>query len=123
MPAIVLVQHPAGEWMGADGMAEEKRLVDQLGQLPNTHKVIHRGPTSSGSRSEQQMRMGLLTSFNDPTAKRHPPAQPDRSQSAGARLWLDRSPPSSTRPKRPPPRATYYYLGGLPSVTPLGRPG
>jgi len=89
MPAIILVQHPDDTWMGSDGLAQEKSLVDSLAQLPNTEKILT-VTDSSGSKLAQQTRMGLLTSINDPTQSVILMLSHEDPQSPTARLWLDR---------------------------------
>jgi RND superfamily putative drug exporter len=116
MPAIILVQHPAAEWMNTDGLAQEKTLVDQLGQLPNTEKILT-VTDASGTRGAQQMRMGLLTSFNDPTQSVILMLSQADPQSPIARLWLDRITATLGRSEKAQPNGPRYYLGGLPSVT------
>ena len=66
MPAIVLVQHPTGDWISGSGLSDEKLLVNQFDELPNTSKVVTVSD-STGPRRVQQSRMGLLTSYADPT--------------------------------------------------------
>ena len=116
MPIIVLVQHPSGEWMNADGLAQEKTLVDQLSQLPNTEKVVTVSDTS-GSRRMQQTRMGLLTSFNDPSQSVILLLSQADPQSSTARLWIDRVTALLGRSEKAAPAGPRYFVGGLPSVT------
>jgi RND superfamily putative drug exporter len=116
MPAIILVQHPAAEWMGAEGLAQEKALVDQLGRLPNSQKIIS-VTDNSGPRRAQQTRMGLLTSFNDPTQSVILMLSQADPQSPTARIWLDRISAVLKGAQKADPKGPRYYLGGLPSVT------
>ncbi len=116
MPAIILVQHPAADWLNAEGIAQEKALVDQLAQLPNTEKVLT-VTDPSGSRREQQTRMGLLTSFDDPTQSVILMLSHSDPQSATSRDWLDRITALLAQNEKTGPAGVHYYLGGLPSVT------
>jgi RND superfamily putative drug exporter len=116
MPAIILVQHPGAEWMSVDGLAQEKNLVDQLGQLPNTQKIISVSD-NSGTRRAQQTRMGLLTSYNDPTQSVILMLSEADPQSPAARIWLDRISAVLNRAEKADAHGPHYYLGGLPSVT------
>ncbi|MCE0483300.1 MAG: MMPL family transporter [Methylacidiphilales bacterium] len=115
MPAIVLVQHPDGDWMG-NGMDQEKALVERLSTLSNTEKVMTVTDTS-GSRSTQQIRMGLLTSFNDPTQNVILLLSRTDPQSPAARHWLDQITGVLADAEKSAPAGTHYYVGGLPSVT------
>jgi RND superfamily putative drug exporter len=116
MPAIILVQHPGDDWMGSDGLALEKNLVDQLAQLPNTEKILT-VTDNSGSRLAQQTRMGLLTSINDPTQSVILMLSHDDPQSPTARVWLDRITTLLAQAEKEAPKGTHFYVGGLPSVT------
>jgi putative drug exporter of the RND superfamily len=116
MPAIILVQHPMQDWMNADGLAQEKSLVDQLSQLPNTQKVLTVSD-DSGSRKAQQMRMGLLTSFNDASQSVILMLSKTDPQSPGARDWLDQITKTLKDSEKALPNGPRYSLGGLPSVT------
>jgi RND superfamily putative drug exporter len=128
MPAIILVQHPSQDWMGSDGMAQEKSLVDQLAALPNTEKVLSVTDTS-GSRREQQTRMGMLTSDSDPTQSVILMLSRTDPQSPVARDWLDQITALLRGSEKASPAGPRYSLGGLPSVTLsadrviVGRPG
>jgi RND superfamily putative drug exporter len=116
MPAIILVQHPNGDWMNGAGLAQEKDLVDQLAALPNTAKIIT-VTDSSGTRPEQQTRMGLLTSFNDPSQSVILMLSDADPQSGTARIWLDRTSALLSQAEADAPDGPRYALGGLPSVT------
>jgi len=116
MPAIILVQHPNGDWMIGDGMAREKELVDQLNQLPNTEKVLS-VTDNSGSRRAQQSRMGLLTSSSDASQSVILMLSKSDPQSMVARAWLDNITAVLTASEKAHPDGTHYELGGLPSVT------
>jgi RND superfamily putative drug exporter len=116
MPAIILVQHPNDTWLNGEGLAQEKTLVDQLEQLPNTAKVIT-VTDATGTRREQQTRMGLLTSFSDPTQSVILMLSQVDPQSTAARLWLDRINALLNHSERAAPDGPRYYVGGLPSVT------
>jgi RND superfamily putative drug exporter len=116
MPAIVLMRHPASDWMTADGLAQEKTLVDQLAQLPNTQKIIS-VTDSSGSHRVQQMRMGMLTSFEDPSQSVLLLLSRADPQSPTAREWLDQISELLTKTETAAPNGTHYFVGGLPSVT------
>jgi RND superfamily putative drug exporter len=116
MPAIILVQHPSQEWMTNDGLAQEKILVDQLAKLPNTEKVLS-VTDDSGSRRAQQMRMGLLTSFNDTSQNVILMLSRTDPQSPTARDWLDQISVLLKDAEKTAPDGPRYSLGGLPSVT------
>ncbi len=116
MPAIILVQHPTKEWMNADGLAQEKKLIDQLTQLPNTEKVLTVTDTS-GSRRAQQTRMGMLTSFNDPSQSVILMLSRTDPQSQKAREWLDQITAQLKDAEKAAPDGPRYSVGGLPSVT------
>lgn len=116
MPAIILVQHPDGDWMGSDGLAQEKSLVDRLAQLPNTEKILT-VTDSSGSKLAQQTRMGLLTSFSDPSQSVILMLSSSDPQSPTARVWLDQITALLAQTEKDAPKGTHYYVGGLPSVT------
>jgi len=128
MPAIILVQHPTSDWMNSDGLAQEKSLVDQLSQLPNTGKVLT-VTDASGSRREQQTRMGMLTSGTDPTQGIILLLSRTDPQSPVARDWLDQISALLKDAENAAPNGPHYSLGGLPSVTLsadrviVGRPG
>jgi len=116
MPAIILVQHPAQDWMNGDGLAQEKNLVDRLAQLPNTEKVMT-VTDNSGSRRAQQTRMGLLTSFNDTSQNVILMLSHDDPQSPVARGWLDQITALLKKTEAAAPDGPRYSVGGLPSVT------
>jgi putative drug exporter of the RND superfamily len=116
MPAIILVQHPTQDWMDGDGLAREKNLVDQLAQLPNTEKVMT-VTDNSGSRRAQQMRMGLLTSYTDPSQSVIMVLSRTDPQSPTARGWLDQITALLKDSEKAAPDGPRYSVGGLPSVT------
>ncbi len=116
MPAIILVQHPAKDWMDGEGLAREKKLVDQLALLPNTEKVLT-VTDNSGSRRAQQTRMGLLTSFNDTSQNVILMLSRTDPQSPPARDWLDQITALLKKSEAAAPDGPRYSVGGLPSVT------
>jgi len=116
MPAIILVQHPKTDWLGAEGMAQEKSLVDRLAQLPNTEKVLT-VTDNTGSRRAQQTRMGLLTSFNDTSQSVILMLSRSDPQSPTARHWLDQMTALLKDAEKADPAGPRYSVGGLPSVT------
>jgi len=116
MPAIVLVQHPTKDWMNGDGLAQEKNLVDQLAKLDNTEKVLT-VTDNSGSRRAQQMRMGMLTSFNDTSQSIIMMLSHEDPESRAARDWLDRITTVLKDAEKAAPSGPRYSLGGLPAVT------
>ncbi len=116
MPAIILVQHPDADWMTGDGPAQEADLVKKLTALPNTLKILT-VTDSSGTRLAQQTRMGLLTSFNDPTQSVILMLSASDPQSQPARDWLDAITGTLALAEKDAPKGTHYYVGGLPSVT------
>jgi putative drug exporter of the RND superfamily len=116
MPAIILVEHPAADWLGADGMAQEKGLVDRLTQLPNTQKAIT-VTDASGSKRVQQTRMGMLTSFSDPSQSVILLLSRADPQSPVARKWLDQITDLLKKEEAATPGGPRYFVGGLPSVT------
>jgi RND superfamily putative drug exporter len=116
MPAIILVQHPTKDWMNADGLAQEKNLVDQLAQLDNTEKVLT-VTDNSGSRRSQQTRMGLLTSFNDTSQSVILMLSRTDPESPTARTWLGNITKKLNESEKAIPDGPRYSLGGLPSVT------
>ena len=116
MPATILVQHSDGDWIAGEGLAQEKKLVDQLAQIPNTEKVITVAD-STGTRTAQQARMVLLTSSNDPTQNVILMLSRADPQSPVARQWLDRITATLQAEEKANPGGPKYYLGGLPSVT------
>ena len=116
MPAIILVQHPSGDWMNADGIANEKAIIDKLSHLPNTEKVLS-VTDSTGSRRAQQMRMGLLTSIDEPSQSIILMLSKDDPQSVTARAWLDQIADVLTHAEKAAPDGPRYSLGGLPAVT------
>jgi len=116
MPAIILVQHPTKDWMSGEGLDQEKKLVDQLAQLPNTEKVLT-VTDNSGSRRAQQTRMGLLTSFNDPSQSVILMLSRTDPQSPPARDWLNQITALLKASEKAIPEGPRYSVGGLPSVT------
>ncbi len=116
MPAIVLTQHDSPDWLGTDGLAREKALVDKLTALPNTEKTLT-VTDATGSRRSQQMRMGLLTSLNDPSQSVLLVLSKSDPQSPTARRWLDQISAVLDAEELAAPKGTHYYLGGLPAVT------
>ena len=116
MPAIILVQHPTKDWLNGDGVTQEKALVDQLAQLPNTEKVMT-VTDNTGTRRAQQMRMGLLTSYNDPSQNVILMLSRTDPQSPVAREWLDQITALLNTTEAAAPNGPHYSLGGLPSVT------
>jgi len=116
MPAIILVQHSAAEWLTGDGLAQEKALVEKLSKPYNTEKVIT-VTDSTGARRVQQTRMGLLTSYSDPTQSVILLLSHTDPQSRPARDWLDDVSRTLAQEEIADPNGPRYYLGGLPSVT------
>jgi len=116
MPAIILVQHPTDDWMNADGIAQEKTLIDKLSQLPNTEKVLS-VTDATGSRREQQTRMGLLTSANDASQSVILMLSRTDPESPTARDWLDDITGVLKQSEADFPAGPRYSLGGLPAVT------
>lgn len=116
MPAIILVQHPTQDWMNADGLAQEKTLVDQLAKLSNTEKVLS-VTDNSGSRRMQETRMGLLTSYSDPSQSVIMMLSRTDPQSPTARNWLDKITAVLKDAEKAAPDGPRYSVGGLPSVT------
>ncbi|HEV3272356.1 MAG TPA: MMPL family transporter [Candidatus Methylacidiphilales bacterium] len=116
MPAIILVQHPTQDWMNGDGLAQEKKLVEGLARLDNTEKVLT-VTDNSGSRRAQQIRMGMLTSFNDPSQSIIMMLSRTDPQSLTARKWLGDITKVLKETETAAPDGPRYYLGGLPSVT------
>jgi RND superfamily putative drug exporter len=116
MPAIILVQHATPDWITGDGMASEAQLVSQFNELTNTQKVMTVSD-SSGSRRAQQSRMGLLTSYTDPTQNVILLLSKTDPQSRDARTWLTQIETILSTAKVGAPNGPSYYLGGLPAVT------
>jgi RND superfamily putative drug exporter len=116
MPCIVMVQHPNGDWMTNGGMADEAALVQHFADMPNTLKVVS-VTDNSGTRRMQQTRMGLLTSFNDPTQSVMLVLSRADPQSSTTRLWLDDISNLLIRSEAANPNGPHYYVGGLPAVT------
>jgi RND superfamily putative drug exporter len=120
MPAIILVQHPDGDWMVNDGLAQEKSLIDRLENdpdvQPNTEKILT-VTDNSGSKLAQQTRMGLLTSNQDLSQSVILMLSRSDPQSPTARKWLDGITALLARAEKDAPKGTHYYVGGLPSVT------
>ncbi len=116
MPAIILIEHPAADWMSSEGRAQEKILVDQLARLPNTEKILT-VTDESGSKRAQQTRMGMLTSFSDTSQSVIMMLSRSDPQSPTARDWLDQITGLLAKTERDAPTGPRYYVGGLPSVT------
>ena len=116
MPAIIVVKHPAADWMTSGGLDQEKALVGTLSKLPNTKQVLT-VTDNTGSRRAQQMRIGMLTSSNDPTQSAILMLSQTDPQSPTARDWLDQITAVLHDAEKASPDGTHYYLGGLPSVT------
>ncbi len=116
MPAIVLVQHTSPDWITGDGMAVEKNLVAQFNGLLNTQKTMT-VTDATGSPKAQQSRMGLLTSFSDPTQSVILLLSKADPQSPNARTWLVQIGRILAATEAASPPGTHYYLGGLPAVT------
>ena len=116
MPAIVLVQHTSADWISGDGLAVEKDLVKQFNGLENTQKTLTVSDTT-GSRRAQNSRMGLLTSYSDPTQSAILLLSKTDPQSPEARDWLKLIGNILTTTEAASPKGTHYYLGGLPAVT------
>ena len=91
-------------------------MVDKLAKLPNTEKVLT-VTDNSGSRRAQQTRMGLLTSFNDPSQSVILMLSRSDPQSPVARHWLDDITAVLAQEQKQTPAGPHYFLGGLPSVT------
>jgi RND superfamily putative drug exporter len=116
MPATILAEHPDGDWMTNGGLTQEQALVDKLSQLPNTGKVMTVAD-SSGPRRSQQMRMGLLTSSNEPKQDVILALSRTDPQSPEARAWLDQITQVLHDVEKANPNGPHYSLGGLPAVT------
>jgi RND superfamily putative drug exporter len=116
MPAIVLVQHPSADWITGDGLVIESALVNQFNELPNTAKTMTVSD-ASGSRRAQQSRMGLLTSFSEPTQSIILLLSKTDPQSPEARDWLTKIGTILATTEAAAPAGTHYFLGGLPAVT------
>jgi RND superfamily putative drug exporter len=116
MPAIVLVQHPTADWIAGDGMTDEARMVQQFNELTNTQKTMT-VTDSTGSRRAQQSRMGLLTSYSDPTQNVILLLSKTDPQSRDARIWLTQIDTILSTAEIGGPTGPKYYLGGLPAVT------
>ncbi len=116
MPAIVLVQHASADWITGDGLAAEQALVNQFNELPNTSKTLTVSD-ASGSRRAQQSRMGLLTSYSDPTQNVILLLSKTDPQSPQARQWLVDIAKILAAGQLGAPAGAHYYLGGLPAVT------
>jgi RND superfamily putative drug exporter len=116
MPAIVLIQHPSPDWIVGDGMVIESTLVKQFNELDNTAKTLTVSDTT-GSRRTQQSRMGLLTSYSEPSQSVILLLSKTDPQSPQARDWLvEVGDILATTEAAAAPR-THYFLGGLPAVT------
>ncbi len=72
---------------------------------------------STGSRRAQQMRMGLLTSIDEPSQSIILMLSKDDPQSVTARAWLDQIADVLTHAEKAAPDGPRYSLGGLPAVT------
>ncbi len=117
MPAIVLVEHSSPDWIaGADGMASEAALVKQFNALPNTEKTLTVTDTT-GTRRAQQARMGMLTSFADPSQSVLLLLSKTDPQSPNARRWLVQIDSILSSAQLGEPNGPKYFLGGLPAVT------
>jgi RND superfamily putative drug exporter len=116
MPAIVLVKHTSTDWITGDGMTVEKNLVNQFDELYNTQKTLTVSD-ATGSRRAQQSRMGLLTSYTDPSESVILLLSKTDPQSPNARTWLVQIQQILTTTEASSPAGTHYYLGGLPAVT------
>jgi RND superfamily putative drug exporter len=116
MPAIILVQHPSGDWMSMEGLNAEKSLIDKLAALPNTGKVLT-VTDATGSRRAQQSRMVLLTSSTDPTQSVILMLSQADPQSPAGRLWLGRISDLLAAQEKSDPSGPRYFVGGLPAVT------
>jgi RND superfamily putative drug exporter len=116
MPAIILVQHPDGDWMTNGGMDQETALVKTLGKLSNTEKVLT-VTDSSGPRRLLQTRMGMLTSTTDPTQSVILLLSHNDPEARAARDWLDQITVVLHDAEKAAPNGPRYYLGGLPAVT------
>ena len=116
MPAIVLVEHPTGDWMIGNGMDDERALVAKLNQLPNTQKIVT-VTDATGSRMVQAARMSLLTSKEEMTQNIILLLSRSDPQSPAARTWLDQVQQVLSDAEKASPNGAHYFLGGLPSVT------
>jgi RND superfamily putative drug exporter len=115
MPAIILVQHPNADWI-INGMDEEKALVQKLGTLDNTLKVVT-VTDNTGARLAQEARMTMLTSSSEPTQSVILMLSKSDPQSMAARQWLDEMTALLAKTEKDNPGGSKYYVGGLPSVT------
>jgi putative drug exporter of the RND superfamily len=116
MPAIVLVQHATPDWIAGDGMTNEAQLVKQFNELTNTQQTMTVSD-ATGSRRAQQSRMGLLTSYSDPTQNVILLLSKTDPQSPDARVWLTQIGKILSTAQVGAPDGPKYYLGGLPAVT------
>jgi RND superfamily putative drug exporter len=116
MPAIVLVKHNSPDWIAGDGMAVEADLVKQFNELDNTEKTLT-VTDNTGSRRAQQSRMGMLTSYSDPSQSVIMILSKTDPQSPTARTWLTQIDKIVSTSQLGAPNGPKYYLGGLPSVT------
>jgi RND superfamily putative drug exporter len=116
MPAIVLVKHASPDWITGDGMATEQVLVKQFNELQNTFRTLTI-TDSTGTRSAQQSRMGLLTSYSDPTQSVILLLSKTDPQSSDARKWLVQIGNILAAAQLGSASGAKYYLGGLPAVT------
>jgi RND superfamily putative drug exporter len=116
MPCIVLAQHPNADWMVNGGMADETALIQHFDAMPNTLRAVS-VTDNTGTRRMQQTRMGLLTSFNDPTQSVLLLLSRADPQSGVTRRWLDDVSNLLAQTEAANPNGPRYYVGGLPSVT------
>ncbi len=116
MPAIVLVEHSSADWIAGDGMTSETGLVKQFNELGNTQKTLTVTDTT-GTRRAQQARMGMLTSFADPTQSVILLLSKADPQSPTARDWLAKINDIISTAQIGTAGGPKYFLGGLPAVT------
>jgi RND superfamily putative drug exporter len=116
MPAIVLIKHDTPDWITGDGMTNEAGLVKQFNELTNTQQTMTVSD-ATGSRRAQQSRMGLLTSYSDPTQNVILLLSKTDPQSPDARVWLTQIDKILSTAQIGAPDGPKYYLGGLPAVT------
>jgi RND superfamily putative drug exporter len=115
LPIVVLIQHPDGNWMGMEQLNQENVLVNKLKALKDTLNVLSTSD-ASGTRHQQQLRYGLLTSNKDPSQElmlilcRIDPESPE------ARAWLVNIQTILRQEEVTSPHTT-YLMGGLPTLT------